>query len=220
MLDLHPRATTELGCQLGERAAEAQLVEQLRTQLARDPAHLLEHPAHDLLQLRELVPTIIGDRVHEGGEPEQHPGQTLSDLVVQSLRDAESLRLLRLERAPAARHPLMLQPVEHLVERRDELGELAAVPGRQTLAGPQQIDVRHPPGDLFEGLEDPPEEDEVDHHDDDQAHDDDRRLVELDRVADRDRAPEQRRGDEEEQQRVRAEDSPEERYRVRRPATG
>ena len=74
---------------------------------------------------------VVGDPL----EVEQHRGQRLADLVVQLLGDPAPLGLLRRQRAGVARRPLGLQPVEHGVERPDQVGD-RRVSGRRPGAVP------------------------------------------------------------------------------------
>ena len=62
---------------------------------------------------------------------QQHPGQHLSDLVVQVAGDADPFGLLRGEHAPAALLALALEPVEHAVEGRDDAADLIVGCDRQ-----------------------------------------------------------------------------------------
>ena len=160
---------------------------------------------------------VVRDALADRGEPQEHGRQALSDLVVQALSDAEPLGLLGLQRPSAAGMPLGLEPIEHLVEGGDELGQLTAARRRQVRAGTQEIDASHALGELLERSKDRPEQQEIGDDDHDESGDDDHRLVELDRIADRDRRPDEQRGDDHEQQRVCAEHSPEQRDAGERP---
>ena len=97
----------------------------MRPELASDATHLLEQPAHDILKFGELVPAVIGDGIGHGGQPEKDTRQALADLVVQTLRDTEALGLLRVKRASPARHSLVFEAVEHLVEGNDQFGKFS-----------------------------------------------------------------------------------------------
>ena len=87
---------------------------------------------------------LVGIGLRERVELEQHAGQHLADLVVEAARDAQPLGLLRGEGAAAALAPLGLEPVEHLVERVDDLDDLDAALLGQALPGPEQVDRAHP----------------------------------------------------------------------------
>ena len=72
----------------------------------------------------------VRDAVADGREPQEHGREPLADLVVQALCDPQPLGFLCLQRPPPAGVSLGLEPIEHLVEGGDELGQLAA-PGRR-----------------------------------------------------------------------------------------
>ena len=87
----------------------------------------------------------------------------LADLVVQLDRDPLPLCLLRRERLPSALSPLRLQPLEHLVERTHEVVHLWRAARGRAVAGPEEIDVLHPLGQLFDRLEHGPQQRVVRH---------------------------------------------------------
>ena len=173
-LDADARDARERGRQLGQRADQAEVLEHLRPQLARDPPHLVERAAHRLLGLVELVAMLgrgLGDRV----QLQQHPGQHLADLVVQVAGDADPLGLLGGEHAPAALLPFALEPVEHAVESRDDATDLVVADHLEPLSRPQQVDHLHPLRQPPERRERAPQQDRVRRrssprarHDDDQ----------------------------------------------------
>ena len=132
-LDRDAALVGELARELGQRADEAEVLEHLRPQLLRDPAHLLERLPDRLLRLVDVA-ACSASRLGERVELEQHAGQHLADLVVQAARDPQPLGLLRRERAPAALAPLALEPVEHLVERRARARRPRPPPSAQALA--------------------------------------------------------------------------------------
>ena len=144
-LTLDPDAgdARERGRKLGQRTHQAEVLEHLRPQLARDPPHLVERAAHRLARLVERVAMLrrgVGDRV----QLQQHPGQDLADLVVQVARDPDPLGLLGGEHTPAALLPFALEAVEHPVERRDHPADLVVADDLQPLPRPQQVDHLHP----------------------------------------------------------------------------
>ena len=143
-LDRDPALVGEPARELRERADQAEVLEQLRPQLLRDPPHLLERLPHRLLRLGDAAAAALRIGVVERVELEQHAGQHLADLVVQPARDAQPLRLLRCERAAAAVAALALESVEHLVEGVDHLDRLHAALFGQALPGPEQVDGPHP----------------------------------------------------------------------------
>ena len=73
-LDIDAENTPESCCQLGERADEAEVLEHLWPQLARDAAHFIEGATDGLLRPVELTAMPrrgLGDQI----ELQQHPGQ-------------------------------------------------------------------------------------------------------------------------------------------------
>jgi hypothetical protein len=86
--------------QFRQGAREPKLLEHLRPKITGDPPHLVQRPAHGLLRLFDLE-AVLRLRAGQGVELEQHPGQRLSDFVVQAAGDPQPLRLLSLP--PAVR---------------------------------------------------------------------------------------------------------------------
>ena len=82
-----------------QRARQAEVVERLRPQHARDPAHLLEAAAGRLLRLQHALARRLGHVARDAAELQHDAGQRLPDAVVELLRDAQPLALLRGQRA-------------------------------------------------------------------------------------------------------------------------
>lgn len=83
-------------------------------------------------------------------EAEQHHSQALPDLVVQFTRDPCSLTFLSRQRMGGAGAALRFEPVEHGVERLDQVRQIAARGGIvDTNSGAQQVDAdrEHQPVD-------------------------------------------------------------------------
>ena len=114
--------------QRGERAVQAELLQRVGAQPARDPPHLLGAVTRGLAQLLELVAQLLGDARGEPFDLQHHAGQRLADLVVQLARDPPALGLLDRQRLARAVTALGLEPVEHVVERLRE-GDDARVAG-------------------------------------------------------------------------------------------
>jgi hypothetical protein len=141
-LDADAALVREPARKLGEGADQAEVLEHLRAQLARDPPHLLERLAHGARSLDGatlLGVTAAGERV----ELEQHSGQNLSDLVVQAPGDARPVPTPGAECLLAAHPALGLEPLQHLVEDAHELGDLGAAPLGEPLVRPEQVDRSH-----------------------------------------------------------------------------
>src|SRR5215475_6348480 len=100
------------------------MLEQLRPQLLRDPAHLVDAPPCRLLRLPEELASFRRDLAGDLVEEEQYAREALADLVVQLRCDPFPFRLLRSEGPAAALTALGLEPVEHVVERLDEIDDL------------------------------------------------------------------------------------------------
>ena len=144
-------------------------------------------------------------------ELEQHTGEHLSDLVVETARDPQPLGLLRTQRPLAALPPLGLEPVEHLVERAYELCDLDAATLDESLPGPEEIDRAHPldqPVDRFDRMA---KEKEVGREHDEQCQDEIDHLDERDRRVDRHRSQREQDGRDRKQRRVDREDPPDQR---------
>ena len=111
VLGVDPRAERD------QRVDEAEVVESLGAQLARDAAHLVQalpdrvrYAAEGLrCQRRVAIRCSLG--------LDRHGSERLPDLVVELLRDTQPLGLLRSERRAGGVAPGALQPVEHGVER-------------------------------------------------------------------------------------------------------
>ena len=149
----------------------------------------------------------LGDRV----QLEEHTREQLADLVVQVAGDPDPLGLLRGEHPAAVLVPFALEPVEHLIEGRDDAADLVAAPDRKTLARPQQIHCLHAPGELLERHERASQQEGISHDRDREPSEDDQRLRCADRRIDLDRGHKQKHRDRAEEPRVDREDAPEER---------
>ena len=125
MLPAHvdARAPAEAVAERRERARQTEVRERLRTQLAGDPAHVLEARAHGLLRVGELD-AALAEASLRAAELEQHGGERLAHLVVQLLRDAQPLGLVGGEHAARRARALLLEALEHLVEGERELSRL------------------------------------------------------------------------------------------------
>ena len=77
----------------------------------------------------QFAAQVGGQLLLRAAQLEQDGGQRLADLVVQLLRDAQALGLVRRQHAAGGLALLALQPCEHLVERRRELPSLGVRPG-------------------------------------------------------------------------------------------
>jgi hypothetical protein len=99
------------------------MFEHLRSQLARDPAHLVERAANGLPRLVELA-SLLGRCLRYRVELEEDSGEDLPDLVVEVACNSDALALLGGEDPAAAFLSLALEPAEHSVERRDDTADL------------------------------------------------------------------------------------------------
>jgi hypothetical protein len=119
--------------------------------------------------------------------------------------------LARLDRAAPAVTPLLLQPVEHLVEGAHDRGDLVLPVLRQPLSGAKQVDCPHALDEPVDGSEGGAQQEEVGRQHRAQHDDDVERLENRDRRTDvaRDEHEHERAG--EQQDRVDREDSPEKR---------
>ena len=97
-LDPHPGLLGEGLAQALERGDEAEVVERLRPQLDREPADVVQR-LDDLLAHggERRGPLLVGPRLLDGLQPEQHRRQLLPGLVVQLAREPAPLELLRLD---------------------------------------------------------------------------------------------------------------------------
>ena len=105
-----------------QRARQAEVVERLRPQHARDPAHLLEAVARGLLRLEHPLAVRLRHVARGAAELQDDARQRLPDPVMELLGDAQALALLRGERTGDAVAALGLEALEHLVEGRGQLG--------------------------------------------------------------------------------------------------
>jgi hypothetical protein len=137
-IDEHAALPREARRQRVERARQTELHERVGPQVAGDPAHVLERAPGALARLLEVGLVGSPDRLID---LQQDAGQRLAELVVQLAGQPAPLGLLSPHGAARAVAALVLQPVEHLVER---LGQLAHVLGRrpdvQARAGRERVD--------------------------------------------------------------------------------
>lgn len=118
------------------------------SQLPRDAADILEAVLNELGQLGELWRLLAGPPGGVLGSQDDR-GQRLADLIIVQLpRNPETLLLLRSQHAPGAFAPLVLESLEHLVERLSERQHLAArtLEPHCPLARTQKIDPQPSPG--------------------------------------------------------------------------
>ena len=152
------------GRQPDQCAAQPEVLERLGAQAAGDLAHLLCAGADGVLHLSHVGAVARGHVPAEVVETEDDTGEQLTHLVMQFERNAAALVLLRANRPTSRRPALELETLEHLVERRAELGDLAAAAGgRDPGAGVHQVDAVHEPCQAFQGPEAPPDQQEVQH---------------------------------------------------------
>jgi hypothetical protein len=156
--------------------------------------------------------------------------QRLADAVVQLAGDAQALLLLRGQGTPSAAAAFLLEAIEHGVERLDEgrdLGVGVVDPGEPT-SRIERVDRTHQSGELLQGGERPPQQEEGgDQHRDHRAHDESK-LPERDRCADRDRREDEQKGSDdqddgvgkEQPQQQRTPFAPRRLFRWRRPIHG
>jgi hypothetical protein len=126
--------------------------------------------------------------------------QRLADAVVQLAGDAQPLLLLRGQGAPCAAAAFLFEAIEHGVERFDEgcdLGVGVVDPGEPS-SGIEWVDPAHESGELLQGRQRPPQQEERCRQDRDHRTHDESELLERDRCADRDRREdEQKRSNDE-----------------------
>ena len=138
------------------------MVENLRTELLRQAADVIEARLHDLLRLVELSLLFRGRGCSESLELEENGGHRLADLVVQAAREALTLRFLCLERVRAGIATLLGEPLEHHVERPFQATDLAWADDRQPLAAAKDVSGLHLLRKPLERKEQPPKEETVD----------------------------------------------------------
>ena len=153
----------ELGAERDERRAQPEVVERLRPQPAHEVAHLLDAGARGRLERAQLGLQLLGRAALERLELQHDAGQRLPDLVVQLARHPPPLLLLRVERAAGAVAALALEPVEHVVERVAELGDLGRLAlDLDPLPGGERVDAAHQRGQALERAEHAPQREQVD----------------------------------------------------------
>ena len=126
-LDPHSRLLGEGLAQALERGDEPEVVQRLRAQLHREPADVVER-LDDLLAHggERRGPLLVGPRLLDGLQTEQHRRQLLPGLVVELARQPAPLELLRLD-----------HPAQRIARdaRREVDGD--GGPGRERLGEPQ-----------------------------------------------------------------------------------
>ncbi len=126
---VHRRLHLDAGAPLGvgrqrlQGAREAEVVERRRPQPRGDLAQRVEAVPRQRLRVVEGVDEHDAALAH-AVQLEHGGGEVLADLVVQLLRDAATLCLLRHQHAAHAVPPLVLETVEHHVEAGDHRGDL------------------------------------------------------------------------------------------------
>ena len=114
-------------------------------------------------------------------ELQDDAGQRLPDAVVELLRDAQPLALLRGERAGDAVAALGLEALEHLVERRGQLGGIGVASADvEPMAGLERVDLARERGQLAQRRERPAQQQEVDGEHQHEAAGEDRQLADGD----------------------------------------
>jgi hypothetical protein len=129
---------------------------------------------------------------------------------VQLARDAQALGLLCRERRPCRFVPRVLQSIEHGVERSGH-GLTLCAPGiytRQPPARPVGVDRAHHLREPEEGGQHPPQEQEIQADQHDEACQEQRKLFDLDRRVDLDRGEGQQQKREQENRAVHRENPP------------
>ncbi|MDQ0598450.1 hypothetical protein QF037_002795 [Streptomyces canus] len=127
---------------------------------------------------------------------------------MQLTRDPVTLPLLRGQGPARAGGALGLQPVEHRVVRRDELGRFGGTGDIRAGAGPQQVSGGHGPAEPLERGEAHPQDQGVGDQQQGEADEDDQGLGLSDRRRHGDRA-QQQRGSHDQAGGVEREDPPE-----------
>ena len=205
----------ELAAQRVERAVQAEVLERIGAQPPRDAAHLVEAGADGLLRVCEFATNLRRSPVDGALEDQQRDGQRLTDLVVQFAGDALALVLLRRQRGRACRRPLRLEPVQHRIERRDQVVQVAGVTIVDAVAAIGRIDSPHRRGEPIQGGKTRSQQHCVRGQHDRQSHDQNRDLGELDARRHRRRRQRQDQRAEDEDQAVDQNDPPEQRGRGR-----
>ena len=161
---------------------------------------------------REVSVDVAGD----AAELQHDPGQRLPDAVVELLRDPQPLALLRGQRAAHAVAALGLEPLEHLVEGRGQLGRLGvAAADLEPVAGLERVDPARELRQLAQRGERVPQQQQVERQHQDEAAAEDRQLAQrdvLDARGEHERGDRARRG---EHRGVADGESPEERRTAR-----
>ena len=173
--DAKPGSVGHLRSQRDQRAAQPELVESLRAQAARDLAHVLHAGPSALLYLHDRLLKCRRRRALESLQLQHDAGKGLADLVVQLAREPSTFALLGRQCAAAARAPLVLEAIEHRVERVTQVRDLGVCPReREAPARCVRIDPAHQCGQLLERTEHAPKQQQVhrDHqHGPDREHD-------------------------------------------------
>ena len=155
----------------GQRALEPEVVQRLGPQFDGDAPQILEAAAHRVLHLEQALAQLVGDAALHAREREQHGGQLLADLVVQLLRDSQTLCLLAVEHASGRLTALCLQPRQHLVERDRQLPGLGGGGGRgHPLARRGEVDAARERGQRDKRTDDAAHQVHVQRHHEHERH--------------------------------------------------
>jgi hypothetical protein len=138
---------------------------------------------------------------------------------VKLARDPPPLTLLRRQRSKRAFAALVLEAIEHLVERVCEGDDLVVAGfGLDPLAGSERVDPPHQPGQPLQRRQGPPQQSEVRHQRERESHEQNGDLGERGRHRHSDRGEDEGGHGEAEDPRIGAEQPPEEAYSTpRRP---
>jgi hypothetical protein len=146
-----------------ERCPQPELVERRWPQALRDLPYRLHPLAHGVLDLGHVRSPPGCDGGAQAFELQHDPSQQLAQLVVQLARKPRPLSLLGTKRPAPAVRPLMLEPVEHRIERLPQTRDL--VVGRADTDAParvERVDALHRGLEPLQRPEDPPQQHHVD----------------------------------------------------------
>ena len=154
----------ELGAERHERRAQPEVVERLRPQPPRELAHLLDARARGRLERAQLGAQLLGRaRARASRAASTTPVSVCPISSCSSRAIRRRSLLLRVERAARAVAALVLEPVEHLVERVAQLGDLGRLAlDLDPLAGRERVDAAHQRGQPLERAEHAPQREQVD----------------------------------------------------------
>ncbi len=210
--------TAEVGGEGLQRTRQTEFVQHTGAQPTGDTTDLVQTGPGGLLHLAQLLQQVGRGLTGHPLEFEQNGREGLTDLVVQLPGDTATLGLLGGQDPGAARGPLVLQPVEHGVEGRDQLGDLRLASDRRTPPRTQQVRRRHGARQALERGEPDPQQQGVGDEHRGQPHRQHRGLREQHRRGDG-HGPQQQRGRRDQHEGVQQEDPPEQGHRVPPPPT-